>query len=404
LSGPATSRAALLGGASVRPGGPPTWPLRDAAVDDVFAELAASGDWGRYHGPWCERLVELLSARFGVPHVGLCCSGTAAVELALRGVGVQAGDEVLLAAYDFKSNFTNVLHLGATPVLVDVSPHNGQLDVQRLDAARSERTRCVVASHLHGGLVDLAALRAWAAPYGIAIVEDACQATGATVAGRPAGTVGDVGVLSFGGSKLLTAGRGGATLTHRDDVAQRIKLAAHRGNDAYPLSEMQAAVLIPQVERLAEQHRRRAAAVERLCPELERRGLRPLSTGVTRAEVSTRPPDAADDPAYYKFGLLYEASDFAGLTRDRFAAAMRAEGIALDAGFRPLHLTHARSRFRAAGDLAVAEAVADRIVTLHHPVLLSDQSDLGEVIAALDKVAQLAVQLRDWDGTAESSA
>src|SRR5215831_17047378 len=99
---------------------------------------------------------------------------------------------------------------------------------------------------------------------GVAVVEDAAQCPGASVQGRPAGAWGDVGVLSFGGSKLLSAGRGGALLTRHADVHQRARLFLHRGNLVCPLSELQAAVLLPQLAKLDERNGQRAASVGRL--------------------------------------------------------------------------------------------------------------------------------------------
>ncbi|MEZ6067532.1 MAG: DegT/DnrJ/EryC1/StrS family aminotransferase [Planctomycetaceae bacterium] len=365
----------------------------------MLHELAATGEWGRYHGPWCDRLTTAMKSLLDVRNVHLCSSGTVAMELALRGVGVAAGDEVLLAAYDYKSNFTNILLLGALPVLVDVRADDAQLDVTQLEAGRTERTKAVIASHLHGGCVDMTAVREWSGRHGIAVIEDACQAHGATVQGRPAGTGGDVGLWSFGGSKLLTAGRGGAVLTNRNDIAQRIKLYTQRGNDAYPLSEMQAAVLLPQLERLSERHQRRRASVAVLRDRLSsiRTSLSNSDTGNDHrmAQVPAEPaatglspfPVRDDcDPAYYKVGLWYDAAAFVGLTRERFIAAMQAEGIAIDAGFPALHRIHARSRYRTPGLLPNADTVHDRLLTLHHPVLLEETSGMAQMAAAISKV------------------
>ena len=367
---------AILGGPPVRPQGPPTWPLIDDATRQVLALLAADGSWGRYHGPHCDALIAALQRQLACEHVLLCSSGTAAVELALRGVGVKPGDEVILAAYDFKANFTNVLTLGATPVLVDVRVDDWQLDLDQAEAALSAQTRAVIASHLHGGVVDMPKLRELADRHGFAIIEDACQSPGATVAGRPAGMWGDVGVYSFGGSKLLTAGRGGAVFTNRADVAQRIRLYTQRGNDAYPLSEMQAAVLLPQMSQLDERNQQRSENVAALASLLSNVG----GLDVIRSAVA----DSA--PAFYKLGLRYNATAFSNLARDHFAEAMRAEGIALDAGFRALHLTHARGRYRAVGELSVATAVDAAALTLHHPVLLGGNAEIREIDAAFDKI------------------
>lgn len=189
---------------------PPAWPLPDEAVEAALRRAFADGSWGKYHGPNCRELSARLAAMHGCEHIVLTCSGTAAVELALRGLRIGPGDEVILSAYDFEGNFKNVLAVGAKPVLVDVDPVSGQLDTNQLEAARSLHTKAIIASHLHGGVVAMPAVRAFADQHQIAVLEDACQMPGAIVHGRIAGTWGDVGVLSFGGSKLLTAGRGGA--------------------------------------------------------------------------------------------------------------------------------------------------------------------------------------------------
>ena len=381
---------AILGGRPVRPDDPPAWPIDDPAVRDVFSRMANDGSWGRYHGPHCTRLQEALREHHNCAHALLCSSGTAAIELALRGLNVRPGDEVILAAYDFKANFTDILAVGATPILVDVRPDDWQLDVDQVENALSERTAAVIASHLHGGGVDMPRLRSLVEHGGIPIVEDACQAHGASIYGRPPGIWGDVGVLSFGGSKLLTAGRGGAILTQRDDVAQRIKLHALRGNNAYPLSEMQAAVLLPQLDRLAQRHKRRRANVARLRELLSHREIPPSS----RILHWLDPPSAADcDPAYYKLAIRYNGTKIKHLTRDRISQALRAEGIAIDPGFRSLQHIHARNRFRAPGELPVADAVDQQVLVLHHPVLLGEEPDLLEIVAAVDKIERHATML-----------
>ena len=115
---------------------------------------------------------------------------------------------MILAAYDFPGNFRSVEAVGARPVLVDIDPRTWCLDSGRIAAAVSPATRAVIVSHLHGGLADMAQICEIASAHHLSVIEDACQAAGAQVQGRPAGAWGDAAVLSFGGSKLLTAGRG----------------------------------------------------------------------------------------------------------------------------------------------------------------------------------------------------
>src|SRR4029077_9584469 len=132
------------------------------------------------------------------------------------------------------------------------------------------KTKALIVSHLHGRIVDMPAVTQVAREHNLAVVEDAAQMPGARVYGRFAGTWGDAGILSFGGSKLVSAGRGGAVLTRRADVAQRIRLYTQRGNDAYPMSELQAAVVIPQWTRLEKANARRSQAVAWLSERLGR--------------------------------------------------------------------------------------------------------------------------------------
>ena len=227
---------AILGGTPLRLAGPPAWPGDWPEVKAALDACLRDGSWGKYHGPNCAALVDQLNAFHGTAETILCASGTVAVELALRGVRVETGDEVILAAYDFKANFQNVLTVGATPVLVDIDPQTWQLDVPQLEAAVSDKTKAIIVSHLHGGWVPMQPVMEIADRLGLSVIEDACQATGAILNGRRAGTAGHVGVLSFGGSKLLTSGRGGAVMTSVPEIAQRVRLFTQRGNEAYPLS------------------------------------------------------------------------------------------------------------------------------------------------------------------------
>jgi dTDP-4-amino-4,6-dideoxygalactose transaminase len=367
---------ALLGGPPVRPQGPPDWPPPDEDVRLALQAAYADGSWGKYQGNYVARLEERLAEYHGVGHALTCGSGTFAVELALRALKVGPGDEVILSAYDYPGNFLNVHAVGATPVLVDLDPAGWQMSLDRLPEAVSPATRVIIASHLHGGQVAMARLTAFAAERGLRVIEDAAQCPGALVQGRLAGTWGDVGVLSFGGSKLLTAGRGGAILAPHADVHQRARVVQLRGNINIlcPLSELQAAVLLPQMAKLDARNARRLGNVAWLTDRLrDVPGLRPLG-GVA--------PDSR--PGFYKLGFQLDEASF-GLSRERFVGALRAEGIAFDAGFRALHAGRSPSRFRRAGELSEADRAHRGAVVLHHPVLLGGEADVAEVAAAVRK-------------------
>ena len=375
---------AILGGPPVRPAGPPVWPLPDAGVLDALRGAYGNASWGQYLGPNVPALEAALAAAHGVPHAVTCASGTLAAEVALRAVGVGPGAEVILGAYDFESTFLSVHAIGARPVLVDVSQDNACLDPAGLGAAITPATKAIVATHLHGGLAPMAAIMDVAEKHRVPVVEDAAQASGATVAGKPAGSWGDVGVLSFGGSKLLTAGRGGAILTRHADVHQRARLTLARGVQQWAaLCELQAAVLLPQLASLPKNSARRAERVRQLLDALRGvPGLKPFTN---------RLPDSR--PAYYKLGFFYDEADF-GLSRDTFVKAIRAEGVAFDPGFRALHVGRAAGRYTAPGPLTHAEVAGRAVVALHHPVLSLAAADAEQVAAAVRKTYRNAARLR----------
>ncbi|HMC66217.1 MAG TPA: aminotransferase class I/II-fold pyridoxal phosphate-dependent enzyme [Gemmataceae bacterium] len=381
---PPIDQSALLGGTPVRPQGPPEWPIADDDVLHALQAAYADRSWGKYHGAYVERLTGELIRYHGVEFALVCASGTFAVELALRALKIGPGDEVLLAAYDYPGNFLNVHAVGARPVLVDIHPDNWNLDPDLIEAAISPATRAIIASHLHGGAVPMREVMTLAAVHVLRVIEDAAQMPGAIIQGRKAGTWGDVGILSFGGSKLLTAGRGGALLTRNAEVCQRARVWMNRGNVICPLSELQAAVLLPQLPKLDARNAQRARSVQLSIVRLQALpGLRPFTT---------RLPDT--QPGYYKLGFQYDAAAF-GLSRERFLAAVRAEGIAVDEGFRALHVGRSPSRFRQGGVLTQAERAHAGCVVLHHPVLLGGVDEVEEVAKAILKVLANVERLRE---------
>ena len=376
---------AIEGGPKVIAEGPPVWPKPDGDVLVALEAAFRDGSWGRYQGLYTENLRNLLAQHHHIEHAWLCSSGTIAVELALRSLRVGSGDEVILSAYDFPGNFRAIEAVGARPVLVDLAPGCWHMDEGQVDAARSPDVKALIVSHLHGSLAAMPALREIADRHGLALVEDACQVPGAIVQGKMAGSWGDVGVLSFGGSKLLTAGRGGAIVTNREDVIQRLKVITYRGNDAYPLSELQAAVLIPQIAKLASANAVRLANARQLlnrCSELP--GL---------AGLSLKALEEQNAPAFYKLPwLIANANDDCDSpqfeqTRRRFIAAMQAEGVAVDEGFRGFS-RRTGSRCRVIGSLDNARRAAAATILLHHPVLLEPSATIERVADAFKKVAR----------------
>ena len=372
---------AIDGGEPVFPAGPPIWPAQNEATTLLLQQAARDGIWGKYHGPHWEKLRMILAQSHGVEHVHLCCSGTFAVELALRTLGVSAGDEVILSAYDFPGNFRAIEAIGARPVLVDINPQTWGIEPAHVPEALGPQTKAVIASHLHGGLIPMPELMQMARKYGFFVVEDACQSPLATIQGKPAGTWGDVGTLSFGGSKLLTAGRGGAILTSDPIFHQRAKVFCNRGNDAFPLSELQAALLYPQVKTLPQSNARRHQNVLHL-----RSSLGNTINWKTIESVSIDRHAEAWQPSYYKLPWLLPVEE-TPYTRAELITALLAEGVAVGEGFRGF-FRRGKNRCRQVGNLSQSRLVAQHTMLLHHPILLENRDVIERLVVAIHKVDQ----------------
>jgi dTDP-4-amino-4,6-dideoxygalactose transaminase len=355
--------------------------IRVPGVREALLAALADGSWSRYQGRHGAALQAALSELLDVPHVYPCCSGTFAVELGLRMLQIGPGDEVVLAGYDFAGNFRAIEAVGARPVLVDIVPGRWHLDLEQLAGLRSSNVKAIVVSHLHGALAPMKLICELAASRGWRVLEDACQATGAIVDGRSAGTWGDVGAFSFGGSKLLTAGRGGAVVTRNPVLLQRAKVFCEQGNHAFPLSELQAAVLLPQIRQLEALNAQRRRAVAQLANAL-------AGLGGNDFLIAAPEPKGGDEPAYYKLGLLVAApgaAEEAG-RRQKIIDLLQAEGVAIDAGFRGFaHRSSARCR--KFGDLPHATFAASATLVLHHSELLADDSELQLLAQRLAKAA-----------------
>jgi len=367
---------AILGGTPLRPQGPPAWPSADPEIRVVLDQAYREGWWGKYQAGQCDKLEAWLRTYHQVSHVHLCGSGNYAVELGLRALQIGPGDEVILADYDYPGNFFSIHALGALPVLVDVEPRRWGMSLDAVREAIGPKTKAILASHLHGGRVPMRELMELARERGLVVIEDAAQAAGAIVQGKRAGTWGDVGVLSFGGSKLLTAGRGGALLTNRGDASHRARgYLTRAGNLVCPLSELQAALLLPQCHRLDERN------------QMRWRNVRLLGDALVDVPGVRLFVDAGEDdiPAFYKLGVQFDAVAF-GLSRTPLVRALRAEGFAVDEGFAVAHHQRSPKRYRQGSALIEAEHANVRCVQLHHPILLESAAEVLQFAAAWRRI------------------
>lgn len=173
-------------------------------------------------------LEEEFATQLGVPHVVSLSSGTMAIEVALRAAGVGPGDEVIIPAYDWGASAGAILRCGATPVLADICPVRATVNPEAVETAISSRTHAVIITHLFGCPADMDALVVVAKRHGLFVIEDCCQALGASLHGRPIGTFGDAAVYSFGWGKIICAGEGGMLTFQAAELRRRaIRISQH---------------------------------------------------------------------------------------------------------------------------------------------------------------------------------
>lgn len=255
-----------------------TLPVIDIAAsvasvrDEIDQAVARVLDAGSFVlGPELAALESEFAAAFGVRRAIGVADGTDALHLALRALGVAGGDLVAVPALTFFATAEAVVHAGATPLIVDVDPVTATMSPEAFEAV-ADRVRAVIPVHLYGHPADMDAIMAIAAPRGIAVLEDACQAHAARYKGAFAGTLGDAAAFSFYPTKNMGgAGDGGMVTTNRLDVATQIKLLRHHAQDRKDihdligynsrLDDIQAAILRVRLRHLddATKARRRIA-------------------------------------------------------------------------------------------------------------------------------------------------
>jgi perosamine synthetase len=225
---------------------------------------------GKYLDRFEREFAELCNTRTSIG----VCNGTVALHLALLGLDVGAGDEVIVPSLTYIATANAVRYLGAEPVFVDVDPATWCIDPDKVEAAITERTKAIIAVHLYGHPADMDRINAIAAKHNLKVVEDAAEAPLATYKGKPVGGLASVATFSFFGNKLFTCGEGGALTVNDPDLEKRIRLLRGQGMDPdrrywfpvtgynYRLTNVCAAMLCAQLERRDEIMSRRLAIYE----------------------------------------------------------------------------------------------------------------------------------------------
>jgi dTDP-4-amino-4,6-dideoxygalactose transaminase len=243
-----------------------------AEISRGVAEVFATGRF--VMGAAVEAFETDFAAAMQVRHAIGVSSGTDALLVALMAMGIQPGDEVITSPFTFFASAGTVARLNATPVFVDIEPEGFNLDPAKLEAAITSRTKVIQPVHLYGQCADMDAIGEIARRRGIPILEDACQAVGATLGGRPAGGLGTAAAFSFYPTKNLgAAGDAGAVTTDDDDLAARIKSLRIHGSTVtyhhdhvggnFRIDALQAVVLRAKLPRLAGWNERRRAVAAR---------------------------------------------------------------------------------------------------------------------------------------------
>ncbi|MCA9232299.1 MAG: DegT/DnrJ/EryC1/StrS family aminotransferase [Planctomycetales bacterium] len=390
----------------------PAWPQYDQREQQALIDVLESRKWWRTEGTCVTKFEQEFAAFHGAKHGIAITNGTHALEVALAALGVVPGDEVIVPDSTFVATASSVLFAGAMPVMVDICRDTECIDPDLVEAAITPRTKGIIPVHLGGHPADLDRLTEIASRHGLFLLEDCAHAHGSEWNGKKVGTHSVAGTFSFQSSKLMTAGEGGIIITNDDEVERNLRSVHDCGRlpgewfyshfaygSNYRLSEWQGAVLQAQLERLDQQTRLRdanGAMLDRLLAEIP---------GIT--------PQARDPRCtlngHYAYIFHFDNSEFAGISTERFTAAMNAEGIRSQAPYPEVHkldmFQNGAYKSRLSGSQAEEEHAflrADypnsrRAATEDYWIpqycLLGDEQDMEEIVAAIKKIQANAASL-----------
>jgi perosamine synthetase len=231
-----------------------------------YATDAARNGWGEHCYDYLYKFEDRFKQHLGVPHAIATSSCTGAMHMGLAALGVGPGDEVIIADINWIASAAPIVHLGATPVFVDVLPESWCIDPASAEAAITNKTKAIIAVHLYGNVCEMGTLMDIGARHGVPIVEDAAEAIGSGWHGHRAGSLGAFGTFSFHGTKTVTTGEGGMFVTSDTTLYERVLTLSNHGRSKtetrqfwpsevgfkYKLSNIQAAIGCAQVERIEE--------------------------------------------------------------------------------------------------------------------------------------------------------
>lgn len=364
--------------------------------------------WFRGSAKHVEDFEEGYAKLLGAKRCLATASGTTALIVSLNVLDVGAGDEVIVSPYTFIASYNAILSHMALPVFADTDPETLTINPASIEDKITERTRAIMPVHIFGMPCDMDPIGTVASKHQLPIVEDACQAWLAEYKGRKCGTIGDLGCFSFQESKHIPSGEGGAITGMTDELIDKCSsyhncghaVGSHKGNGFftrggnYRMTQAQAVLLQQQFDKLVRQTAIRRANADYLSANLGRiRGITPV-----RLPENSR-------AVWHLYPFRYDSANFNGLSRDRFAKAMSAEGIPcggvyheqyndglLDEaiasrGFKRLwsaeRLKTYRESFR---ELKGNKQVCETTVAMTQNLLLADRSDMNHILEAIQKI------------------
>lgn len=403
-------KLAVDGGTPVWTKGWPQWPVADEREVEAITRVVRGGNWWKYSlgqilqevgdewpADWGEvaRFQKGFAAFHDCQYGVACTSGTTALQIALRALGVGPGDEVIVPAYTFIATASAPALLGARPVFVDIEPTTCNIDPGRVAEAISSKTKAIVPVHLGGQPADMDEVNAIARDHGLAVLEDAAQAHGASYKGRKCGSLGDAGAFSFQVSKNVSGGEGGIVTTNDFRIAEMcdsLVWVGRKKDDPWyghhylagnaRMTEFQGAILNVQLTRLEQQMARRTAnarLLDKLLLEIE--GIEPLL-----------PHPHTTAHAYHLYMLRYHPEAFGGWAKERFIEAVNAEGVPVMAGYvTPLYRQPAFAAIitdveQVAARCPVSEQTCRDALWIFQSVLLAEEEGMHGIAEAIRKV------------------
>lgn len=295
-----------------------------------------NSNWISSIGKYVSQFEEVFAHFCSTSYAVATCNGTTALHLALLSLGIGEGDEIIVPDLTFVATANAVAYTGATPVFVDVDRQTWNIDASKIQEKITERTKAIIVVHLYGLPCDMDAIENVVKPYNLKIIEDAAEAHGAEYKGKRVGSIGDIGVFSFYGNKIVTTGEGGMITTSNHKLAEDIKMLRDHAMSRtrrywhdtlgynYRITNIQAAIGVAQMEQVDS-----FVGAKRRNADYYKAFLRGTN-GLTLPMES----DGCKH-VYWMYSVLIE--DSFGVSRDEVMVRLREQGIDTRPFFYPLH-------------------------------------------------------------------